>query len=192
MKTNEKIKHPNIKKLLSDLEPGGWDVKSLYDNSNPDSYEDVALKAIEINVSAIKYVSLELKKDQDFLLKAIKINACSLNYVFPELKKDQDFLLKAIKINVYSLNYVFPELKKDKEFFYYLIENLGTTYVKGAISKSEIDEKLLALDDKSVILSELYYQLDNGNPVEKTNFDKKSFARKITNEHSNSDLKFNF
>jgi hypothetical protein len=78
--------------------------------------EEIVYLSIINNIHNFKYANKELQNNKDFILKIIKYNGLVLQYASKKIKNDKEIVLEAFKNNKYSLNYASKKLKYNKQF----------------------------------------------------------------------------
>ena len=78
-------------------------------------HRHVALAAVTINGSALKYTDESLKRDRDVVLAAVTQDGYALQYAEENLKSDRDVVLAAVKKNAPALKYADESLKRDRD-----------------------------------------------------------------------------
>ena len=68
------------------------------------------LKLVEHSGCALKYASLELRKDRDVVLAAVKQDGRALEYADPEMKKDREIVLAHVKQDWRALRWADPQV----------------------------------------------------------------------------------
>ena len=112
--------------------------------------EDI-LEIISEDVSALKDLPTNLRKDKNFILKAIKLSeftALPLYYLDDDLKKDKEIVFETIKKESVAFKFADGSLKKDKKFVLKVVEHNGYAleFVAPSLQKDE-DVVLLAIED---------------------------------------------
>jgi hypothetical protein len=89
--------------------------------------KDIVLKYVKKNSHNLKFISVELRNDEDVIFASIN-DICEecFNYASNRLKNNKDFILKAVKKNSHIIKYINEELKKDREILLEAVKYKGT------------------------------------------------------------------
>ena len=78
--------------------------------------QELALLAIQQSPMAIKFLSVELKKDKEIALEAIERKVQSIEFIHPDLYNDVEVIEKvAEQDGEFALYYATKDLKSDKD-----------------------------------------------------------------------------
>ncbi len=156
----------------------------LLENTPISNNKQFIVENIETNPEIVKYISVDLKKDNDFIYTLINTNNesikkeiarnCEIEQILidnPDLCKDKGFMGAAIDNAVELFKYASDELKNDEEFLKvkssenedvidYVVDNVndfGTDGIKGVRTSS----RNFTIEDCMVIIDEMSENSDD-------------------------------
>lgn len=112
------------------------------------------LAAVKASGAALKYASLDMRKDPEFVLTAVKRSGAALQYGDLALRQSHEFMLSAVRANGSSILHASPELLEDAGFLLAAIQ--ANSDVIGFVCKLPQVENIRRSKDAMLSVVELH------------------------------------
>ena len=115
-----------------------------YDIIMNNSYKNLVLLALRVDIHILMYISIDLKNDEEIMLIAIKKSKFGLKYASTDLQNNKEFVLKAVKYHGLALGFAEDAFKNDKEIVLEAVKQNKLSLFSASIDLKNDEDVILA------------------------------------------------